>query len=224
MPIEGIVLTDAELDHTLGLVLLREGRRIPLYATAAVRSVLEYDSRLLPVTRAFSEVPVTDLAVDRQVPLLHADRSPSGLSIEAFVVPAGPPQFALVAPEGHTVGLLIRGSGGEICAFVPGCGALPESLRDRLTQADALLFDGTFWSDDEPVALGISTRTARQMDHMPISGSDGSLEQLAKLPCRHRIYTHINNSNPILLERSPEREAVVRAGLIVGYDGLYITL
>ena len=84
-------------------------------------------------------------------------------------------------------------------------------LLERFAQADALLFDGTFWTDDELIALGVGTRTARQMDHLPIAGPGGSLEQLATLPCRHRIYTHINNTNPMLIEDSPER-AVVDAG------------
>jgi pyrroloquinoline quinone biosynthesis protein B len=87
-----------------------------------------------------------------------------------------------------------------------------------------LLFDGTFWNDDEPITLGISTRTAREMDHLPISGPGGSLDQLGALPCRHRVYTHINNSNPVLIERSPERAQVVRAGVTVGYDGLRLTI
>jgi pyrroloquinoline quinone biosynthesis protein B len=113
---------------------------------------------------------------------------------------------------------------GRTCAFVPGCGDLTPPLLRRLATADALLFDGTFWRDDEPLALGIGRRTAKEMDHLPISGEGGSLERLASLPCRHRIYTHINNTNPILLEGSPERAAVVQAGLIVGYDGLYIRL
>ena len=132
---------------------------------------------------------------------------------------------ALDAAEGHTVGLFVREEdSNHACAFVPGCGDLPPPLLERLAEADALLFDGTFWQDSEPVALGISTRTARQMDHLPIGGADGSLERLARLPCRHRVYTHINNTNPVLLEQSPERAAVAAAGLLVGYDGLYITL
>ena len=88
--------------------------------------------------------------------------------------------------------------------------------------SDILLFDGTFWSDDELIEPGIGRRTARQMDHVPIAGPGGSLERLAALPCRHRIYTHINNTNPILLERSGERASVVRAGLAVGYDGWHL--
>jgi pyrroloquinoline quinone biosynthesis protein B len=131
----------------------------------------------------------------------------------------------MTAREGHTVGLLLRErEGGAACAFMPGCGELTTPLLDRIAQAEILLFDGTFWQDDEPISLGISSRTAREMDHLPIAGIDGSLEQLARLPCRHRVYTHINNTNPILLEHSPERAAVVKAGLTVGYDGLHMTI
>jgi len=114
--------------------------------------------------------------------------------------------------------------GGSVCAFVPACGDLNAALLERLAQADLLLFDGTFWTDHELIALGIGDRTARQMDHLPISGPDGSLEQLGKLPCRHRIYTHINNTNPMLVEGSPERALVEQAGLIVGVDGLQFNL
>lgn len=225
VPIEGVVLTDAELDHTLGIVLLREARHLPVYATSAVRSILDDDSRVLPMTRAFSDVPVVDLLLDAPVPLRYRDGSSSGLSVKAFAVPAGPPRFARSDEQGHTVGLVVREeSTGTVCVFVPGCGALDASLLARLAEADALFFDGTFWADDELIAAGIGDRTARQMDHLPIAGVGGSLDQIAALPCRHKIYTHINNTNPILLEQSAERARVLRAGLIVGVDGLRLTL
>lgn len=220
-PVAGIVATDAELDHTLGVVLLREGRRLRLYATGAVRAILEQDSRLLPVTRAFAEVEVVELAPGGQVPLRYLDGELSGLSVEPFPVPAGPPRFAGGDLEGHTVGLLLRdGATGGICAFVPGCGGFDDGIMDRLRGADLVLFDGTFWRDDELIALGIGQRTARQMDHVPVSGEGGSLERLAGLPARHRVYTHINNSNPMLLEDSPERAEVTQRGLVVGADGM----
>ena len=225
VPIEGVLLTDAEIDHSLGIVLLREAVHLPLYVTAAIQSVLDHDSRFLPVTRAFADVPVTELSLDVPTELHHRDGTPAGLQVEAFAVPAGPPRFASAAHEGHTVGLIVRDAdGGATCAFVPGCGDLTPALLARLARADILLFDGTFWQDDELVTAGIATRTAREMDHLPIAGPGGSLEQLAALPCRHRVYTHINNTNPILLEDSPERAAVVRAGVTVGYDGLHLTM
>lgn len=224
-PIEGVLLTDAEIDHTLGIVLLREARCLPVYATPAVQSILESDSRLLPMTRAFSEVPMTALSLYTPVPLRDRDGSASGLVAEAFPVPAGPPRFATREEEGHTVGLMIHEeSTGKACAFVPGCGDLDAALLDRFAKADALLFDGTFWENDELIASSIGDRTARDMDHVPIAGPGGSLERLAALPCQHRIYTHLNNTNPILLERSREREIVTRTGIIVGFDGLRLTL
>jgi len=94
----------------------------------------------------------------------------------------------------------------------------------RLEEADLVLFDGTFWRDDELIALGIGGRTALQMDHLPISGPGGSLERLSKLPAGDRVYTHINNTNPILIEDSPERATVERLGMRVGADGMRFTL
>jgi pyrroloquinoline quinone biosynthesis protein B len=140
-------------------------------------------------------------------------------------VPAGPPRFTSSDHPGHTVGLLIRDEATNgICGFVPGCGGLDETLLGLLGQADLVLFDGTFWKDDELIALGIGERTAREMDHLPVSGPDGSLERLASLGSAHRIYTHINNTNPMLIEDSPERLLVERRGLAVGADGMRFTL
>jgi pyrroloquinoline quinone biosynthesis protein B len=225
VPVEGIVTTDAELDHTLGLVLLREARYLQLYATPAVRSILERDSRLLPVTQAFADVQVTETPVGQRVLLRYRDGQPSGVSIEPFAVPAGPPRFAPEAAAGHTVGLVLRDeSTGHSCAFVPGCGDLHGSLLDRLGKTDLVLFDGTFWSDDELVTLGISDRRAREMDHLPVSGEDGSLRHLAPLERPRKVYTHINNTNPMLLEDSAERVAVEQAGLEVGSDGMSFTV
>ena len=221
--IEGVLLTDAELDHSLGIVLLREGRHLPLFTTAAIQSILDHDSRILPVTRAFAEVPWTELPLDTRVELRLRDGNRSGLSVLAFEVPAGPPRFASATAPGHTVGLLIE-TDTRTCAFVPGCGDLTPELLERLSSADILLFDGTFWTDDELIAAGIGTHTAREMDHLPIAGRGGSLERLTTLRCPHRVYTHINNTNPILLEGSPERASVVQAGVTVGYDGLHIRI
>jgi pyrroloquinoline quinone biosynthesis protein B len=109
---------------------------------------------------------------------------------------------------------------GGTFAFVPGCGDLEPALLDRLNRADLLLFDGTFWTDDELPSLGISDRTAREMDHLPVSGPHGSLERLARLKTPEKVYTHINNTNPMLLVNSPERATVEEFGLKVGSDGM----
>jgi pyrroloquinoline quinone biosynthesis protein B len=225
VPVEGIVLTDAELDHTVGIVLLREARRLQLAATDAVRGVLEDDSRILAVTRAFAEVIVAELVPDRPLGLCYRDGSPSGLRVTCFPVPAGPPRFAREDRPGHTVGLIVADERtGGTCAFVPGCGGIDDALLSRLGPADLVLFDGTFWTDDELIGLRIGERTAREMDHLPVSGPDGSLARLSGLPSRHRVYTHINNTNPMLLEDAPERGLVERAGLRIGFDGMRFTL
>ncbi|HEX5831172.1 MAG TPA: MBL fold metallo-hydrolase, partial [Gemmatimonadaceae bacterium] len=182
VPIEGVVLTDAELDHSLGLALLREARRLNVHATRAVRRTLERHSRLLPVTRAFADVTVTELALSRPVALRRADGAASGLTVEAFAVPGDAPRFAREELEGHTVGLLFRDEAGATCSVVPGCGALDAALLARLASTSLVLFDGTFWSSDELIALGIGERRAEEMGHVPMGGDgmrEGSLEALS---------------------------------------------
>jgi pyrroloquinoline quinone biosynthesis protein B len=145
--------------------------------------------------------------------------------VSSFAVPAGPPRFAEGDRPGHTVGLLVREeSTGRVCAFAPGCGGLDSTLLELLGRAELILFDGTFWTDDELISLGIGERTAREMDHLPVSGPDGSLERLAALPGRQRVYTHINNTNPMLIEDSPQRRQVERRGVVVAEDGMRFTL
>jgi pyrroloquinoline quinone biosynthesis protein B len=162
---------------------------------------------------------------ESEVALCYRDGGSSGLSVESFVVPAGPPRFTREEMPGHTVGLIVRDRAtGGTCAFVPGCGELDPALLERLSGVDLMLFDGTFWTDDEMIRLGIGDRTARQMDHLPISGPGGSLERLATLPARQKVYSHINNTNPMLLEDSAERALVESRGLRVGADGMRFTL
>ena len=225
MPVEGIVLTDGELDHTLGIVLLREARHLQIFATHAMRLILEQDTRLLPVTQAFARVDFTELHFGQSTPLRYRNGEASGIAVEPFEVPAGPPRFARGEAPGHTAGLMVLDleSGGS-CAYVPGCGELSPALLGRLAETDLVLFDGTFWTDDELTSLGIGDRRAREMDHQPISGPTGTLSRLASLSRPRKVYTHINNTNPILLEDSPERTIIERAGLTVGADGMSFSL
>jgi pyrroloquinoline quinone biosynthesis protein B len=221
VPVEGIVLTDAELDHTLGVTLLREGRQLQIIATPAVIRTIAEDSRVLPVTQAFAVVETVEITLGETTPLDYRDGTPSGLTIEMKAVRGDPPRFARKEEVGHTVAAFITDSAsGKSCAFVPGCGGLGPKLLARLNEAELLLFDGTFWTDDELIRLGISDRAASAMGHVAISGPEGSLAVLSQLDCRQKVYTHINNTNPMLIEQSPERAAVEGAGMLVGMDGM----
>jgi pyrroloquinoline quinone biosynthesis protein B len=225
VPVEGIVLTDAELDHTLGVTLLREGRLLQLIATPAVLRTIAEDSRVLPVTQAFAAVQIVEVALGEPVSLDYRDGTPSGLTVEMKAVRGDAPRFARQEEIGHTVAAFIRdAASGKECAFVPGCGGLGPKFLSRLDEVDLLLFDGTFWTEDELIRLGISDRPASSMGHVPISGPEGSLAMLRRLACRQKVYTHINNTNPMLIEASPERAVVDAAGMIVGMDGMHFEI
>lgn len=223
VPIEGVVLTDAEIDHSLGLVLLREGRSLQLYATKPVEAMLDGDSRFLRTARSFADIEVTTLVPGVATPLILRSGSPSGLAVTPFVVAAGPPRFATHGEPGHTVGLEVMGPDGRRVVYAPGAGALDDALLARMRGAHLVLFDGTFWTDSELIDLGIGERTARQLDHVPVTGAQGSLERLATTGARC-VYVHINNTNPMLIEGSPERRSVEAAGLAVGQDGMRFDL
>lgn len=223
VPIEAVALTDAELDHSLGLLLLREGRALSVYAAPPTLAVLERDSRILPTTRAFATVSLVPLPLDREVAVRDRAGVETGLTLEAFAVAGDAPRFATSDGVGATIGVMVRDRAGSAAAYVPGCGAIDPPLVDRLRQAEIVLFDGTFWSEEELVALDIAPTGAREMGHVPINGAEGSLAMLSRLPARTRVYTHINNTNPVLIEHSEERRAVDAAGVIVGHDGLALS-
>jgi pyrroloquinoline quinone biosynthesis protein B len=227
-PVEGVVFSDAELDHTLGVPLLRESRELQIWATRAVRDILTEHSRLLPTTQAFARVRVTELGPGRPEPLLLRDGAPSGLTVEAVPVAGDPPRFAPRANSGHTSALIFREPAtASGCAFVPSCGAVDTPLLALLGGMKLVFFDGTCYTDDEMLALGVSDRSATAMGHLPISGRPGSLELLRVLAGRggtRVVYTHLNNTNPVLIDGSAERRAVESAGIIVGADGMRFTV
>lgn len=225
VPVAGVVLTDAELDHSMGVALLREARQLDLYCTVAVRHVVEHDSRVLAVTRAFADVRVTELPLGARVPLADTAGAGGDLEVEAFAVGGDPPRFATRDDAGHTVGLMVHEAAGGVLAYLPGCGALDDALLERLAGASLVVIDGTFWREDELVALGLSDRYARQMGHLPVGGAAGSLERLRAIADSTTVvFAHINNSNPMLVEDSPERAAVLAAGMVVGEDGMRFTV
>jgi len=220
-PLEAILLTNADLDHTLGLFLLREGGPLIIHATAAIRETLGAALRLEDVLQAFCGVswrePVSEFS-----PLRLRSGVNSGLSARVFDLPASRPSFAartgMSAESGHSVAWQIRDdTTGARALIAPHVSRITEPLRDAMQDSQAVLFDGTFWSDDELQRVKPGARTARQMGHVPVSESWGAL---ASLRARPRVLIHINNTNPILAPGSPERRIVEESGIIVGEDGL----
>lgn len=215
-PLQAVLLTDAELDHTLGLLLLREAGRLEVHATAAVHETLCTGTALLHTLGAYAHVEWRSVDPGREVSL--AD----GLSYRAFPVPTTKrARFGTGEEEEVVVGYRItNGHTGRALVYLPNAQQLTASVRAHLEGCTCLLFDGTCWQDDELIRLGIAGKTSREMGHLPIAGAEGSLEQLAPLPIERKIYIHINNTNPILLEDAPERRIVEEHGLEVAADGL----
>jgi pyrroloquinoline quinone biosynthesis protein B len=214
-PLDAVLLTDAELDHTLGLLLLREGRGIDLHATEAVRETLVNGTSLLRTLEAYCPVRWHPVVPDADAALSD------GLSYRAFDVPTTKrARFGSETEKGRVVGYRLTDERtGRSAIYLPGVQALTP-VRDQLDGCACVLVDGTCWRDDELVQLGLADKTAREMGHLPIDGPGGSLEQLAPLPIKRKIYIHINNTNPILLDDSPERRTVEQHGMEVAMDGL----
>jgi len=225
-PIEGVLLTNADLDHTLGLLLLREGEKLCIHATTNVRRALTEGISFQSALESFCGTRWIEPATKPE-PLLRRDGLASGLLYEAMPLSGKSPRFMKsgMATTGNVVGYHITDvkTGGRLL-FLPDVAELNETVLRRLSECDALLFDGTFWSENEMPERGLGTLSAADMGHAPISGARGSLKTLAKLKVPNKIYTHINNTNPILIDDSPECAAVKAAGCVVGRDGLALKI
>ena len=228
-PIQGIVLTNGDLDHTLGLLSLRESQPLALYATQRVHRGFSEGNVLYRTLQRFDgqvRLHALELGAPEQ-PLRLLNGAPSGLRMRAF---AAPGKAALhldqsSAEPADNIGVVIRDErSGKRLAYIPAVGANSAEVLAAASSADAVFFDGTFWSSDELIALGASTRRAEDMAHWPIGGPEGSLEFLRGLPAARRILIHINNSNPMLRDDSAERTLVDAAGVEVAFDGMELEL
>lgn len=224
-PIGDVILTGAEVDQTLGLLLLREFHPFRVHATASVRRLLTEDNSLFGVLARFAgQVCWNDIPLERPF-------SAGGAFLEALSIAGSFPGFvrserlAESNPAEAVIGLLVSPDrGGRTLAFLPGIGYASDFLLERLEACDMVLFDGTFWSDDEPLRIPGVTRTARQMGHLPVSGAGGTLERLTALRRPRKIFIHINNTNPMLDQESAAYRMVRESGWEVAWDGMEITL
>ena len=214
-PIAGVLLTDAEIDHTAGLLLLRESATpVRVYGTAGVERALTDGYPVLPMLDRYCGAEWQTLE-----PGLPQSLAGSSLVVESFATGGDAPRYLGPDTELEASGFVFSDTGGTV-TYVPGLARLDDDVVARLAASDLVLVDGTFWHDDDLARQGISERTARDMGHTPLAGPGGTLEVLAGLERPRKVLVHINNTNPILLEDSPEREQVVRAGAEVAYDGL----
>jgi pyrroloquinoline quinone biosynthesis protein B len=220
-PIAGVLLTDAEIDHTAGLLLLRESATpVRVYGAEGVEAALRHGYPVLSILERYCGLEWQTLQPERARRL-----EGSSLTVEPFDVGGDAPRYLDGSGvELEASGFVFRDRTGGVITYVPGLARLDADVLARFAGSDLVLVDGTFWRDDELARLGISARSARDMGHLPLSGPGGTLEVLARLERPRKALVHINNTNPILLEDSPERAAVLRAGVEVAYDGLEVEL
>jgi pyrroloquinoline quinone biosynthesis protein B len=232
--IAAVVLTDAEIDHTLGLLLLREGTTpLPVYAPDGVTALLREQWPLYRVLASYAGVEPRALDLSRPVMLTDRTGSPLGICCTATALARRPPRYARSAPAPlppppplvFDVGLRLSDERtGRTLAYIPTAGAVDDVVRRVAAGADLLLFDGTFWSDDELRTASADAPTAREMGHLPVGGRGGSLEVLPRLGAGQTVLVHINNTNPLLRRGSAERAQVEAAGLVVGEDAMEFEL
>nr|WP_246848837.1 pyrroloquinoline quinone biosynthesis protein PqqB [Pseudarthrobacter sp. NIBRBAC000502772] len=218
--LQAVLLTDAELDHTLGLLLMREGRGLEVHATESVYETLTTGTGILRTLEAYCPVTWRPVVPGTEVVLGE------GLSYCAFEVPTKKRmRFAGAAPNGRVVGYRVTDTTSRrSLVYLPCVQQLTPDILEELADSSALLVDGTCWRDDEMPSLGLASKTSRDMGHVPIDGPGGSLELLSPLPIDRKIYIHINNTNPILLDDSPERLHLDRHGMEVAVDGLELEI
>jgi pyrroloquinoline quinone biosynthesis protein B len=219
-PIKAVVLTGAEVDQIAGLLSLREREPFTICATATTLAALAdnamFDVLAPDMVRRCALAPGAPMAL------------PGELTARLFLVPGKAPLY-LEGENPETASETAANVGVEITAagacltYIPGAAAVTPTMSAYLARADVVFFDGTLYRDDEMIASGTGTKSGRRMGHMPIDGPDGSLVALKAL-ARRRIYVHINNTNPVLVDGSPERIAVERNGWEIAEDGMEIVL
>jgi pyrroloquinoline quinone biosynthesis protein B len=217
-PIKSVLITNGDIDHLAGLLILREKQPLDVFVTSAIGEIIDDN----PVFRALDPAFVTrhSIVLERPFSLLP------GLEARLFAVPGKVPLFMedgepeLQLEGEQTVGVELTAGDARVY-YIPGCAHISDALKNRIDGADALLFDGTVFTDDEMITVGVGQKAGQRMGHMAISGADGSLSALAGLDIAQKIYVHINNTNPIW-RAGPERDMLEESGFHIGYDGMEI--
>ncbi|MFK0332135.1 pyrroloquinoline quinone biosynthesis protein PqqB [Rhizobium sp. NPDC090275] len=217
-PIKSVLITNGDIDHLAGLLILREKQPLEIFVTAAIAEIVDDN----PVFRALDPAFVKRHAITLEQPFSLLP----GVEARLFAVPGKVPLFMengepeLQLEGEQTVGVELIAEGKRVY-YIPGCAHINDRLFERIDGADALFFDGTVFTDDEMITLGVGQKTGQRMGHMAISGPDGSFATLSKLDIAKKIYVHINNTNPIW-RAGPERDMLEASGFQIGHDGMEI--
>lgn len=230
-PLAGAVLANADVDHVLGLLLLRELQPLRVHATNSIRRILTEDNSMFAMLqRVPGQLTWSNFVPGASFHLCDAAGKASGLSCRAISLGTHFPAYVSAQRQAELVsgeaslGLIVESAAGARLAYMPGVPEIDDALLNEFESADVLLFDGTFWRDDELIRVQGSGQTARQMGHVPVSSPEGSLSKLAGLQRPRKIYVHINNTNPMLNEAGPEYRQVRESGWEIAEDGCEIVL
>ena len=224
--IRSVVLMDAQIDHTTGLLMLREGRPLELYCTDMAHEDLNTGNPLIKILGHYCGVNWHKVPTERgtSFPVIGAEE----LNFTAVPSKSNAPPYSPHRDnplEGDNIGMRIADPrSGKVLFYAPGLGEIEPHLKPFLEEADVLMVDGTFWTDDEMIRLGLSKKHARDIGHLPQSGAGGMIEVLKPLKASRKILIHINNTNPILDEDSDQRRQLASAGIEVAYDGMDVML
>ncbi len=225
--IVGIVLIDAQIDHTTGLLMLREGTvKREIYCTDMVYQDLTTGNPLLKILGHYCGINHHQVPTDGVTSFEIAGAN--HLKFTAVALKSAAPPYSPHRNDPHpgdTIGVLIEDTqNGSKCFYAPGLGEIEPHLPALMSQADCIMVDGTFWTNTEMIDMGLMTKTARSIGHNPQSGEGGMIEKLDAFNASRKVLIHINNTNPILREDSAERAELTRHGIEVAYDGMDIIL
>ena len=227
--IAAVMLMDAQIDHVTGLLMLREGKPLPLYCTAPVWNELNSSLPLAPVLSHYCGLRWHGLEMIGDGPAMQPVHVPGidGVRFTPLALSSKAPPYSRHRAHqqvGDNIGLLIQNvENGRSVFYAPGLGAIEPQVDAAMRRADCVLVDGTFWQADEMIRHGFSGKSAADMGHLPQSGEGGMIAVLDGLYCR-KILIHINNTNPILDDDSAQRATLARHGIEVAFDGMEITV
>ena len=220
-PIKGVLLTNGDIDHTAGLLTLREKQPFKLLMTSEIADVINGNAIFNALDPEFVEQEHVKL--NQEIEVLP------DLKFTIFSVPGKVPLYmetdvVVTDLEGEqTVGVKIS-AGDKTLYYIPGCAKMTDKLRDTISGSDLVMFDGTLWRDDEMIVQGVGVKTGNRMGHMSMSGDDGTLEIFKDIDIKRKIFIHMNNTNPVLNKNSQERAEVESSGWEVAFDGMEISL